>query len=342
MQASTMQRANGAATIETHQTLGPLRFGPILKRLIWGGRRLETILNKSLGDGADFAESWEIADHRADVSRLADGPLTGLSLRDLIAGHGRDLLGSALGSRTQFPLLVKFLDAHQVLSVQVHPDDALGQILVNDNGKTEAWVIVHAEPGSVIYAGLRPGVDRARFEAALDSGAVEPLLHRFPAKAGDCILIPAGTVHAIGAGVVLAEVQQMSDATFRVFDWGRIGNDGQPRPLHRAEALASIDFNAGPVNPWVVEPETHPWGTLEPLARCAYFSLDRYRVQRPISLGSADRFTILVGLGGSALVGGVGNNQRLEYGQTLLLPAALGLCEVVPEGEATVLSCVVP
>jgi mannose-6-phosphate isomerase len=134
----------------------------------------------------------------------------------------------------------------------------------------------------------------------------------------------------------------MSDATFRVFDWGRIGHDGKGRPLHKVEALASIDFDAGPVNPLVVEPESYSWGTREPLARCAYFSLDRYRLQGPISLGSADRFTILLGLGGSALVGGPENQQRLDYGQTLLLPAALGACEVVPEGEATVLSCVVP
>lgn len=342
VQAGTMWMTDWASTIEIHQRLGPLRFEPILKRLIWGGRRLETILNKPLGDGADFAETWEIADHRDNVSQVADGPLAGLSLRDLIADHGRDLLGQALGSLTQFPLLVKFLDAHQVLSVQVHPDDALGRTLVDDNGKTEAWVIVHAEPGSIIYAGLRSGVDRARFEAALDSGAVEPLLHRFPARPGDCILIPAGTVHAIGAGVVLAEIQQMSDATFRVFDWDRLGNDGKARPLHKVEALAAIDFDAGPINPMVGEPETHPWGTREPLVRCPYFSLERYRFQRPIFPGSADRFTILVGLGGSALVGGPGNNQRLEFGQTILLPAALGPCKVVPEEEAVVLSCVVP
>jgi len=140
--------------------LYPLRFEPILKELIWGGRRLETVLHKSLGSGTRYAESWEVADHRDDVSRVADGPLAGASLRDLVRDRGEELLGPALGGRHQFPLLVTFLDAHQVLSVQVHPDDTLGRRLVDDNGKTEAWVVVHAEPGALIYAGLRPGATR--------------------------------------------------------------------------------------------------------------------------------------------------------------------------------------
>src|SRR5262249_44750871 len=158
-----------------------------------------------------------------DVSQVAEGPLKGTSLRALIAARGAELLGPGVSAARggQFPLLVKFLDAHHVLSVQVHPDDDRGRRLAADNGKTEAWVILHAEPGSVVYAGLRPGVTRDDLAGAMRSGAVEPLLHRFEPRQGDCILIPAGTVHAIGAGVVLAEIQQMSDATFRVHDWGR-------------------------------------------------------------------------------------------------------------------------
>ncbi len=180
---------------------------------------------------------------RDDVSRVRNGPLAGATLRDLIRERGDELLGVGR-SRTkpeQFPLLVKFLDAREVLSVQVHPNDVQGRLLANDNGKTEAWVIVHADPGSLIYAGLKPGVSRDDFAAALGTPAVEPLLHRFPARAGDCIMIPAGTVHAIGAGVVLAEIQQMSDATFRVHDWGRVGPDGKPRALHLAEAARKHD-----------------------------------------------------------------------------------------------------
>ncbi|MDR3633046.1 MAG: class I mannose-6-phosphate isomerase [Isosphaeraceae bacterium] len=323
--------------------LYPLRFEPILKELIWGGRRLESVLGKTLGAGAHYAESWEVADHRDDVSRVAEGPLKGVSLRDLVRERGEEVLGPALGPRAQFPLLVKFLDAHQVLSVQVHPDDALGRKLADDNGKTEAWVVIHVEPGGRIYAGLRPGVTRDEFAAAIAAGAVEPLLHQFEPRPGDCILIPAGTVHAIGAGVVLAEIQQMSDATFRVFDWGRLGPDGKPRQLHVAQALESTDYAAGPVEPIAPQAEPIEGGLRERLARCPYFALERLRLESAAGVGSAERFTILLGLGGTAEVwhGGVG--ARLGFGQTLLLPAALGTCAIAPAnaGEAVVLTCVV-
>jgi mannose-6-phosphate isomerase len=325
-----------------------LRFKPILKELIWGGRRLATVLNKPIGSGSRYAESWEVADHRDDISRVEDGVLTGSSLRALVQGRPGELLGAAIGTREQFPLLVKFLDAHQVLSVQVHPDDERGRRLANDNGKTEAWVIVHAEPGSLIYAGLKPDVSRHDFAAALAEDRVEPLLHRFEARPGDCILIPAGTVHAIGAGVVLAEIQQMSDATFRVHDWGRVGDDGKPRTLHLAEALESTDFSAGPVYPTSSRPEplAEGDGTRERLAACPYFALERLRLTGPVRVGRRDRFTLLINLGGAAEVRHDGTPTGLDFGQTLLLPAALGACELAPRGgdggAATVLTCVVP
>ena len=199
-------------------------------------------------------------------------------------------------------MLVKFLDAQRDLSVQVHPDDERGRRLADDNGKTEAWVVVHAEPGSLIYAGLREGVTRQRFADALERNAVEPLLHRFPARPGDCVFIPAGTVHAIGAGVLMAEVQQMSDATFRVYDWNRLGADGQPRPLHIAQALESTDFDAGPVEPIRPEVEPIPGGQRERLVACPYFALDRLRLRGSERIGSHDRFTILLGLAGASEV----------------------------------------
>jgi mannose-6-phosphate isomerase len=326
------------------EPLYPLRFEPILKELIWGGRRLETVLGKRLGAGSHYAESWEIADHGDDVSRVADGPLAGTGLRALIRTRGPELLGPALGGRKQFPLLVKFLDAHQVLSVQVHPDDERGRRLAGDNGKTEAWVVLHAEPGALIYAGLRHGVTREAFGAAIAAGDVEPLLHRFEPRPGDCILIPAGTVHAIGAGVVLAEIQQMSDATFRVFDWGRAGADGKPRPLHVAQALESTDYAAGPVDPLPFETEAIQGGTRDRLTRCPYFVLERLRLDGPAQVGSTARFTIVLGLGGAAEVRHGTNTARLALGQTLLLPATLGACSIHPDGAdgAIVLTCVVP
>ena len=230
-----------------------------------------------------------------------------------------------------------------MLSVQVHPDDEKGRELAGDNGKTETWVIVAADPDSLIYAGLRPGVTREAFAAAIETGQVEPLLHRFPARPGDCIMIEAGTVHAIGAGVVLAEIQQMSDATFRIHDWGRVGPDGRPRELHVRQALESTDFTLGPVDPLVPVLETTAGGNVrERLSRSRYFALERWRLSRREHLGAADRFTILMGLEGEAEIRHGGRVARLALGQTLLLPAVVGPCEVIPAGTATVLTCVVP
>lgn len=327
------------------EPLPPLRFEPILKRLIWGGRRLGTELHKPIGDAADYAESWEISDHHADISTVSEGPLAGVTLRELIRTRGRDLLGPALLGLDQFPLLVKFIDANRVLSVQVHPNDEQGKRLINDNGKTEAWVILHVEPGSVIYAGLKPGVTRETFAEAIEAGAVEPQLHKIEPRPGDCIVIPAGTVHAIGAGVLLAEIQQMSDATFRVFDWNRTGPDGLPRPLHIRESLEVTDYSRGPVDPLPSNPEPIDGGnTRERLARCPYFAIDRLTLSKPTSVGTSDRFTIVVGLGGTAELDGPDGVIRLEYGQTLLLPASLGACTIKPVGSegAVVLTCVVP
>lgn len=324
--------------------LEPLRFDPILKPLIWGGRRLGSLLDKPIGDGPCYAESWEISDHRDDVSRVADGPLAGTPLRDLIRERGREIFGPGrVPEDGHFPLLVKFLDAHQVLSVQVHPDDDLGFRLVKDRGKTEAWVILHAEPGSLIYAGLRRGVARSDFARAIESGEVEPLLHRFEPAPGDCVMIPAGTVHAIGAGIVLAEIQQMSDATFRAFDWNRVGADGRPRTLHIAEVLEATDYAAGPVDPIRTAAEAIPGGTREPLARCPYFAIERLRLTGPASVGSADRFTIAIGLEGSAEIRHPRGSTPIQRGQTVLLPASLGAIEVAPGPDgATLLTCIVP
>ena len=323
--------------------LYPLHFNPILKRLIWGGRRLESVLGKELPEGENYAESWEIADHRNDVSHVAEGPLQGSSLRDLIAAEPRALLGDHRSDGTHFPLLIKFLDAHQVLSVQVHPDDTLAARLANDRGKTEAWVVLHAEPGSLIYAGLKPSVSRADFAQAVEHNNVPSLLHSFTPKVGDCVFVPAGTVHALGAGLVVAEIQQMSDATFRIHDWGRLGSDGRPRALHLAEAIESIDFERGPVSP-VVPRRIDGTRNFERqrLVQCTYFDLDRIEFRQRVEVGSTDSFTILIGLDGSTQVRSRGAEYPLARGKTLLLPAALGPCELHSAKMGTLLIISVP
>lgn len=324
-------------------SLEPFEFRPILKRLIWGGRKLGRVLGKPIGPESDYAESWEIADRLDDVSVVASGPFAGTSLGDLVRTRGEELLGAAVGARNQFPLLVKYLDADRVLSVQVHPDDELGARLVGDNGKSEAWFVLQADPEALIYAGLKPGVDRSMFQHAIESGTVEPLLHRFHPEPGDCVMIHAGTVHAIGGGVLLAEIQQMSDATFRVYDWGRTGADGKPRKLHIAEALEAIDFEIGPVDPLRTPIQTFEFGTYQNLAECKYFKIKRYWIDRPCAIGSTDRFTIVLGVGGDAEIeSAAGAKRPLAAGRTILIPAAAGACVVKPAGSAEFLTCVAP
>lgn len=320
--------------------LYPLRFEPLFRRYIWGGRRLGTVLNKPIGPGEDYAESWEIVDHGNDQSVVAYGELRGMQLDELVADYGPALLGRHHPQR-QFPLLFKFLDANQSLSVQVHPDDRQAARLdPPDLGKTEAWVVIHADPGSVIYAGLREGVSRETLEAAMAAGQTESCLHRFPIRAGDCVFIPAGTVHALGAGLVIAEIQQASDTTFRLFDWNRVGADGKPRPLHIRAGLDAIDFTRGPVRPQIPQATEPP--PAERLVSCDKFVLDRRQVCELVTVGGDERFHILVTLEGGVELASDPSGRPLEHGQVVLLPASAGVTRIVSRNPAVVLDIYLP
>ncbi len=313
----------------------PLRFEPLFRRYIWGGRRLGTVLNKSIGLGEDYAESWEIVDHGPDQSVVAYGELRGKKLGELVAGCGPELFGRH-HPQQQFPLLFKFLDANQSLSVQVHPNDSqAAQLDPPDLGKTEAWVVVQADPGSLIYAGLREGVDRQTLQAAMAAGQTETCLHRFSVQPGDCVFIPAGTVHALGAGLVIAEIQQASDTTFRLFDWNRVGADGKPRPLHIQAGLDAIDFTRGPVAPQVPQRLESP--AVERLVACAKFVLDRRQVRNRVMLGGDGRFHLLVALEGCVELDRDPSGLPLERGQVALLPAAAGAIGATPREPAVLL-----
>lgn len=320
----------------------PLRLRPILKRIRWGGTRLGTVLGKPIGDASDVAESWEVCDHGSDQSVVVSGPRQGWTLSRLVRECGAELLGQHAGC-TQFPLLVKFLDAQDRLSVQVHPnDDQARQHDRAENGKTEAWVILAAEPGSRIYAGLNPGVDRAALECALRDGTVEPCLHHFEVAAGDCVFIPAGTVHAIGEGVLLAEVQQSSDTTYRLYDWGRLGSDGKPRALHIEQALDCIDFTRGPVGK--IAPTVIHNGAIrvEQMIHCPYFEISRFTVPQPFTLRNDNRCHILTVVRGKGELFADGTTERLAIGDTLLIPAAGLPAQIVPEPDLTLLETCLP
>lgn len=219
--------------------LYPLTFQPRFKERVWGNRKIETLYGKPLPPSIPIGESWEISDRPDDVSVIANGPFAGKDLQYLMREHQKELLGSQGAER--FPLLLKILDAQDKLSLQVHPPASVAPSL-NGEPKTEMWYITDAAPDADLFVGLKQGVTREQFENKVHDGTVADCFHRVPVSAGDAMFLPSGRVHAIGAGLVIFEIQQNSDTTYRVFDWNRMGLDGKPRPLHIRESLASIDF----------------------------------------------------------------------------------------------------
>ncbi|MGW8256836.1 MAG: type I phosphomannose isomerase catalytic subunit [Thermoguttaceae bacterium] len=320
--------------------LYPLHFQPLYRRYLWGGRRLESCLKKPLPPGGDYAESWEICDHGADQSLLSDGPLAGKSLGELISVYGREISGKHYPQQ-QFPLLIKFLDVTKTTSVQVHPNDAqAARLNPPDTGKTEAWVVLEAEPGSRIHAGLKSGVSRADLEAAVKQGRCQDCLHSFEPQAGDCVYLPAGVVHSLGAGLLVAEIQQSSDTTFRLFDWNREGPDGKPRPLHVEQALNIIDYRFGPVTPLRLQ-ASDSRGKIR-LISGDKFVLDRRESSMALQIGGDERFHILIVIAGSLLVAGYGESATLSKGSTVLLPACLGSVRIEPQQSAALLDVFLP
>lgn len=324
----------------------PLKFKPVYQQRIWGGQRLRTILGKALPadlSGKPVGESWELADLppgtvKADSaggaadgslsSTIAHGPLSGQTLQQVIASRGQEITGNAPLNDGRFPLLIKFLDAAQDLSVQVHPDEAYCQKHPDAALKSECWYILHAEPGAKIYKGLKAGVTREQFRAAIEAGAVEPLLNALKVRAGDCHYLQSGTVHALGAGILAAEVQTPSDTTFRVFDWNRRGPDGQARKLHVEQALECISFAPPAATADAGGKKSHIaslFTTVTRLVTCEYFTLERIRMvqeyQQEIPYSEPVVWMVLEGQGVINCDGA--GPTAFTRGDTLLLPAGM-------------------
>jgi mannose-6-phosphate isomerase len=318
--------------------------------MVWGGRRLGDVLGKPLPSNQAYGESWEISDHMLHRSVIAEGPWAGQSLRQLMEQERSALLGTVAADHEVFPWLIKFLDASDWLSVQVHPDEeTVQQLWPSEGSKTEAWFVLSAEPGSRIYAGLVPGTDEAKLRAALQSGTVARCLHHFEPQAGECIFLPAGTVHAVGGGVLMAEVQQTSDATFRLFDWNRHDDQGRARPLHIEEAMASIDWKRGPVEPIKISAFAGaPVGggsrgrLYQPLVHCPFFHLSYVRENGPFECGGEGRFQVWVILRGKGRWDLPGREEKARDGQGWLLPASMPRTWCRPEPELDFLLCSLP
>jgi mannose-6-phosphate isomerase len=258
--------------------------------------------------------------------------------------HADAILGARAREHQRFPWLVKFLDAYDWLSVQVHPDERLvRELWPGEGSKTEVWFILDAEPGSRVYAGLRPGVNEKRLRDALESGSVVECLHSFTPRPGDCVFLRAGTVHAVGGGVLMAEVQQTSDATFRLFDWNRKDAQGKSRTLHIREALACIDWSRGPVEPvraagFAMAQDAVKGSCRQSLVRCEYFELDYVQGSEPLPLGGEGRMQIFIALRGNARLG----DEAVRPGDVWLLPATMPRMECVPRGMLGGLHCMLP
>ncbi|MCB8953706.1 MAG: class I mannose-6-phosphate isomerase [Ardenticatenales bacterium] len=319
----------------------PLTFIPVLKSYIWGGRGLADKLGRSLPPGI-IAESWDISGHPNGITAVANGPRSGLPLTTLQEMWGLDLVGRRAAwahERGKFPLLIKLLDAATPLSVQVHPTDAYALTHEgNELGKTEMWVVLRADADAGIILGVSAGTTREQFRQALAAGQLEPHLHRLPVRAGDVVCVPAGTLHAILGGVIIAEIQQNSDTTYRVFDWNRLGADGQPRPLHVDKALEVIDFRR--IEPGLAQP-CPAWQTdgarAMTLCQNPYFITERVEMDpgaRYEGAANGETLEIWGCIGGAAALTGGGVRVPLPAVQFVLLPAAMGPFVVEADGNA--------
>jgi mannose-6-phosphate isomerase len=326
-------------------TLYPLRFEPIFKSMLWGGRRLPAFLNRQSPTDGPIGEAWVLSDVEGNSSRVSEGHLAGITLRELLAHDPAAVLGSAPAPHGRFPLLLKFIDSRQELSVQVHPNDEqaarLGSGLF---GKTEAWVILDACPNtSKIYAGFTEGITADHFRAALAERRTAATLHSFTPRPGDCVYLEAGTVHAIGANVLLFEVQQTSDITYRLYDWDRLDHKtGQPRQLHIEEGLACTDFGRGRCAPVRPRLEVQEGIHHEHLVSCRHFTLMRRRSRVPFRVGAKGECRMVVCIEGQGELESRGQRYPLACGDVMLLPAQVGECSCIPEREIAVLECGVP
>ena len=333
----------------------PVKFKPIFKERIWGSDRLKKLFGKDLPPHSKIGESWELADLPDDCSRITGGPWTDMTLRQLLDEHGQQFGFTAEQCRFPFGLLIKFLDANDVLSVQVHPDADTCKLFPNARLKTECWYVLAAEPESVIYRGLKPQIGRKQVETALKDGNLQDLMAVYPAKTGDFHYLPAGTIHALGAGVVVAEIQTPSDSTYRLYDWNRRDAQGRSRQLHIEQALTSIHYTdenrpdrPPPPPTETTDPPPSAFagvfdgkiGNLDILLDCPFFSVgllkNNDKIQTDFELSQP---MVLISL---SCTGSVTNRGATVYacyfqpGDTIMMPAMKGRLEIQRAGPCLV------
>ena len=318
--------------------LYPLKFEPFLKETIWGGNLLVTRFHKKGDSSRRYGESWEISGIQDYLSVVTNGFLAGNNIEELIEVYMGDLTGDAVYEKfgNEFPLLIKFIEAKQDLSVQVHPNDTLALERHNAYGKTEMWYVLDCEPGSKIISGFKRPITRDEYSDNLSAGKIEEILNYEIAAPGDVFFTPSGRVHAIGAGNTIIEIQQTSDVTYRIFDWNRVGLDGKPREMHNDLAIDAIDYNqAGDV-----KKSTAPVRNItETISDCKYFTVNLLWFDEPIEkdYNHLDSFIIYICMEGDFSISWEDNKEHAVAGECVLLPASIREIMLIPSPQARIL-----
>lgn len=318
-----------------------LKFKPIFKERIWGGRLLADRLGKRLPADKMIGESWELSGVPGDVSVVSSGQLKGNTLQELIEVYMGDLVGEQIYETfgDEFPLLIKFIDAHQDLSIQVHPDDILAETRHHSYGKNEMWYVLDHTPDAHLYLGFNQAVDRQKCVEHIEDGKIEQLLRSYVVKRADSFFIPAGTIHAIGSGILVAEIQQTSDITYRLFDFNRVDSEGKPRDLHIALALDAIDYSSAKNCDITRKPVADECINL---ISCQYFATDiievRSRVVRDYS--TLDSFVVYICVDGKLTLTTSEGVETISKGETALVPAAID--SVTIEGVGKIIETYIP
>ncbi|MBL4744993.1 MAG: class I mannose-6-phosphate isomerase [Flavobacteriaceae bacterium] len=302
----------------------PIKFEPILKDKIWGGDKLKALFNKK-STRDDIGESWEISDVNGNISVVTNGVLKGLNLQEILTTYKGDLVGEKVYQKfgNNFPLLIKFIDAKEALSIQVHPDDVLAKERHNSFGKTEMWYVMQAEDYGDLIVGFNKDVSKESYVEHLESKKLMEIMNQEKVKKGACYFIPTGRIHAIGAGVLLAEIQQTSDITYRIYDWDRVDDQGNGRELHTEMALDAIDYKAS-------EKYTTDYDTVvnasSPMVDCEYFTTNMVAVDGELSIENKDRDSFVIYMcveGETSIHFGENQSETILKGETILIPASL-------------------
>lgn len=304
--------------------LYPLKFKTIFKDKIWGGQKIKTYLGKDFAPLPNCGETWEISGVKSDVSIIANGTLSGTSLADLLASEKENLVGKSVYNRfgNEFPLLIKFIDANEDLSIQVHPDDELAKKRHNSFGKTEMWYVIQADEGSSLIAGFNQAMDRELYLKKFNAGKLTDILNKEEVKADDVFFLPAGRVHTIGKGLLIAEIQQTSDITYRIYDFDRVDDKGNKRELHTEEALDAIDYNF--YEEYKTKYKAIANQPIE-LVSCPYFTTNvlNYTQETVRDYSALDSFVIHICLAGSYILKYGAEELPVNMGDCILIPATM-------------------